>query len=120
MTEPQPAQRPRAERPKRPAALLFEPGTHVEEGGDRFFELESMDDPRQLLGRATELAEAFRAAAERATDFQAMAAAQLTDPRRFDCLSFAALAEQAGWTEDYAKRMAEYGEGLIKGGGATS
>jgi hypothetical protein len=120
MTEPQPAQRPRAERPKRPAALLFEPGTPVEQDGDRFFELESMDDPRKLLARATELAEAFRAAAERATDFQAMAAAQLTDPRRFDRLTFASLAEHAGWTEDYAKRMAEYGDGLIAGDGPTS
>jgi hypothetical protein len=119
MTEPQPAERPRAERPKRPAALLFEPGTHVEEDGDRFFELESMDDPRRLLKRATELAEAFRTAAERATDFQAMAAAQLTDPRRFDRLTFADLAEQAGWTEEYAKRMAEHGETLMKGGAAT-
>jgi hypothetical protein len=117
MTEPQPAQRPREERPKRPASLLFEPGAPVDEGGDRFFELESMENPEQLLARATELAVAFRAAAERATDFQAIAAAQLTDPRRFDRLTFAVLAEQAGWTEDYARRMVEYGEGLLKGGG---
>ncbi|WP_405581941.1 hypothetical protein [Streptomyces sp. NBC_01190] len=117
MTEPQPAQRPRAERPKRPAPLLFEPGAPLDEGGDRFFDLESMEDPRELLSRATELAVAFRTAAERATDFQAIAAAQLTDPRRFDRLTYAVLAEQAGWTEDYAKRMAEYGEGLLKGGG---
>jgi hypothetical protein len=123
MTEPQPAQRPREprasreERPKRPAPLLFEPGAPVDEGGDRFFDLESMDDPKQLLARATELAVAFRAAAERATDFQALAAAQLTDPRRFDRLTYAVLAEQAGWTEDYAKRMVEYGEGLLKGAG---
>jgi hypothetical protein len=72
-----------------------------------------------MLARATELATAFRAAADRATDFQAIAAAQLTDPRRFDRLTYAVLAERAGWTEDYAKRMAEYGEGLIAGGGVT-
>jgi hypothetical protein len=129
MSEPQPAPRPREprqpdetdesdasrdKRPKRPAPLLFEPGAPVDEGGDRFFDLESMDDPKQLLARATELAVAFRAAAERATDFQAIAAAQLTDPRRFDRLTYAVLAEQAGWTEDYAKRMVEYGEGLLK------
>ncbi|MYS24239.1 hypothetical protein GTW78_30075 [Streptomyces sp. SID4948] len=95
--------------------MLFEPGAPLDEGGDRFFDLESMEDPKELLRRATELAVAFRAAAERATDFQALAAAQLTDPRRFDRLTYAVLAEQAGWTEDYAKRMAEYGEGLLKG-----
>jgi hypothetical protein len=99
--------------------LRFEPGAIPEEGTDRFFELESMDDPRELLQRATELAVAFRAAADRATEFQAIAAAQLADPRRFDRLTFAALAEQAGWTEDYARKMAEFGERLIKGGGAT-
>jgi hypothetical protein len=87
--------------------------------GDRFFELESMDDPRQLLARATELEQAFRTAVDRASEFQAIAAAQLTDPRRFDRLTTADLAEQAGWTEDYAKKMAEYGQGLIADGGVT-
>lgn len=111
--------RPRQERPRRPAALLFEPGAPVANDSDRFFDLESMDDPRELLARATELALAFRAAAERATDFQAVAAAQLADPRRFDRLTHAALAERAGWTEDYAKRMVEYGEDLIQGGGVS-
>lgn len=105
--------------PRRPASLLFEPGAPNGAGADRFFDLESMDDPREMLVRATELAEAFRAAAERATEFQAIAAAQLADPRRFDRLTAAALAERAGWTEDYAKRMVEYGEGLIRGGGVT-
>jgi hypothetical protein len=119
MTQPPEGRRPGRERPKRPVPLLFEPGAAPEEGGDRFFDLESMDDPRQMLARATELAVAFRAAAERATDFQAIAAAQLADPRRFDRLTFAKLAEQAGWTEDYAKKMVEYGEGLIKSGGTT-
>jgi hypothetical protein len=109
----------RQERPRRPAALLFEPGAAWDVGGDRFFALESMDDPGELLVRATELADAFRAAADRATEFQAIAAAQLADPRRFDRLTAAALAERAGWTEDYARRMVEYGEGLIKDGGVT-
>lgn len=128
MSEPRPA-RPsretretsgsRADRPKRPAPLLFEPGAPDTAGGDRFFELESMDDPRQLLERATELEQAFRTAADRATEFQAIAAAQLTDPRRFDRLTDADLAEQAGWTEDYARKMAEYGQGLIADGGVT-
>ncbi|HEY5833284.1 hypothetical protein [Streptomyces sp.] len=123
MSEPQSAHHPREdrpERPRRPVPLLFEPGAPAEDDGrDRFFDLESMDDPRELLARATELALAFRAAAERATGFQAIAAAQLTDPRRFDRLTHAALAEQAGWTEDYARKMAEYGEDLIKDGGLT-
>jgi hypothetical protein len=128
MSEPQPA-RPsresrethgsRADRPKRPAPLLFEPGVPYDAGSDRFFELESMDDPRQLLARATELERAFRTAADRASEFQAIAAAQLTDPRRFDRITPADLAEQAGWTEDYARKMAEWGQGLIAGGGVT-
>jgi hypothetical protein len=125
MTEPQSAQSPQGSgpreatrRPRRPASLLFEPAATVEDE-EHFFDLESMDDPGQMLSRATELATAFRAAADRATDFQAIAAAQLADPRRFDRLTYAGLAEQAGWTEDYAKRMVEYGEGLIAGGGAT-
>lgn len=127
MSEPQPA-RPsgesrephgsRADRPKRPAPLLFEPSAPTDDN-DRFFELESMDDPQQLLARATELEQAFRTAADRAGEFQAIAAAQLTDPRRFDRLTAADLAEQAGWTEDYARKMAEYGQSLIAGGGVT-
>ncbi len=119
MSEPHSAPHPRGERPKRPVPLRFEPGMAVEADGDRFFDLESMDDPRRMLARATELALAFRAAADRATEFQAIAAAQLADPRRFDRLTFAKLAEQAGWTEDYAKKMVEYGESLIAGGGDT-
>jgi hypothetical protein len=43
----------------------------------------------------------------------------LADPRRFDRLTLPRLAERAGWTEDYARKMVEYGEGLIKGGGVT-
>ncbi|MBD0738150.1 hypothetical protein [Streptomyces sp. CBMA29] len=125
MTEPQSAQsaqgggsREAAPRPRRPASLSFEPAATVEDP-EHFFDLESMDDPGRMLARATELATAFRTAADRATDFQAIAAAQLTDPRRFDRLTYAVLAERAGWTEDYAKRMAEYGEGLIAGGAAS-
>ncbi|NJP41948.1 hypothetical protein [Actinacidiphila epipremni] len=109
----------RTERPRRPARLTFEPGDVVDSGGDRFFELESMEDPRELLARATELEHAFRTAAERAAEFQAVAAAQLTDARRFDRLSIADLAGRAGWSEDYAKKMAEWGRGLIAGGGVT-
>jgi hypothetical protein len=118
MSQPQPARRP-SDKPKRPVPLLFEPGAPVEEDGDRFFDLESMDDPRRMLARATELAVAFRAAADRATEFQAIAAAQLADPRRFDRLTYDKLAEQAGWTEDYARKMVEYGESLIDGGGVS-
>jgi hypothetical protein len=99
--------------------LLFEPGDPAEQDQNRFFDLESMDDPRELLARSTELALAFRAAADRATEFQAIAAAQLADPRRFDRLTYERLAEQAGWTEDYARKMVEYGETLINGGGVT-
>ncbi len=117
MTEP--AREREGARPKRPVPLRFEPGMESEQGKDRFFDLESMEDPRELLGRATELALAFRAAADRATEFQAIAAAQLADPRRFDRLSPAEIAEDAGWTEDYARRMVEYGEDLIKGGGVA-
>ena len=122
MSEPQPADRPHGEqppRPKRPAPLLFEPGAPSDGDRDRFFDLESMEDPLQLLDRSTELALAFRSAADRATAFQAVAAAQLADPRRFDRLSCGAIAERAGWTEDYAKKMVEYGQDLIRNGGVT-
>ncbi|MEZ0090239.1 hypothetical protein [Streptacidiphilus sp. EB129] len=95
----------------RPVPLRFEPGqTEPEE--EHFFDLESIDDPRELLNRSTELALAFRAASERATDFQALAAAQLADTRRFDSLSFEEIAARADWTPDYAAKMVEYGRGL--------
>ncbi|AVH58574.1 MULTISPECIES: hypothetical protein [Streptomyces] len=106
---------PRRNEPRlRPAPLLFEP---AEAAGDpeHFFGLESIDDPRALLDRATELTQAFRAAADRAVEFQAIAAAQLADPRRFDRLTPAAIADQAEWTEDYAKRMVEFGQDLLRG-----
>ncbi|MFF4348803.1 hypothetical protein [Streptomyces sp. NPDC001530] len=106
---------PRRNEPRlRPAPLLFEP---AEAAGDpeHFFDLESIDDPRALLDRATELTLAFRAAADRAVEFQAIAAAQLADPRRFDRLTPAAIAERAEWTEDYAKKMIEFGRDLLRG-----
>ncbi|MCQ9133588.1 MULTISPECIES: hypothetical protein [Streptomyces] len=106
---------PRRNEPRlRPAPLLFEP---AEATGDpeHFFDLESIDDPGALLARATELTLAFRAAADRAVEFQAMAAAQLADPRRFDRLTAADIAERAEWTEDYAKKMVEFGRDLLRG-----
>ncbi|MET9292908.1 hypothetical protein [Streptomyces sp. NPDC003077] len=120
MSEPRPApdQRGAGSAPRRlkPAPLLFEP---PEAGADRehFFDLESIDDPRELLSRSTELTLAFRTAADRATEFQAMAAAQLADPKRFDRLPLSAIAEQADWTEDYARKMVEFGRGLLRNGG---
>ncbi|MER5354865.1 hypothetical protein ABT093_31600 [Kitasatospora sp. NPDC002551] len=100
-------------RRQRPAQLLFEPQADEPEP-ERFFDLESIDDPAELLRRSTELALAFRAAAERATDFQAVAAAQLADPRRFDALSEAEIAGRADWTPDYAAKMIEYGRTLLR------
>ncbi|WP_330458016.1 hypothetical protein OIB37_14580 [Streptomyces sp. NBC_00820] len=109
---------PRRNEPRlRPASLVFEP---VEAAADpeHFFDLESIDDPRALLARATELAQAFSAAADRAMEFQAVAAAQLADPRRFDRLTPADIAERAEWTEDYAKKMVEFGRDLLRGADA--
>ncbi|MFJ8044819.1 hypothetical protein ACIRBX_30380 [Kitasatospora sp. NPDC096147] len=97
----------------RPAQLLFEPQADEPEP-ERFFDLDSIDDPAELLRRSTELTLAFRAAAERAADFQAIAAAQLADTRRFDALSPAAIAERADWTPDYADKMVEYGRSLLR------
>ncbi|MEJ8644184.1 hypothetical protein WKI68_28410 [Streptomyces sp. MS1.HAVA.3] len=111
MAEPE-----RTERRLRPAPLLFEPSEAVADP-EHFFDLESIEDPRELLARATELTLAFRAAQDRAVEFQALAAAQLADPRRFDRLSTAAIAEQAEWTEDYAVKMIEFGETLQRGAG---
>jgi hypothetical protein len=111
MAEPTPRQsQPRL----RPAPLIFEPAAAAGDP-EHFFDLESIEDPRLLLSRATELTQAFRAAADRAVEFQAMAAAQLADPRRFDRLTPADIAERAEWTEDYAKRMVEFGRDLMRG-----
>ncbi|MGC4999272.1 MULTISPECIES: hypothetical protein [unclassified Streptomyces] len=106
---------PRRNEPRlRPAPLLFEPAEAAADP-EHFFDLESIDDPRALLTRATELTQAFRAAADRAMEFQAVAAAQLADPRRFDRLTAADIAERAEWTEDYAKKMVEFGRDLMRG-----
>lgn len=111
MAEPE-----RTERRLRPAPLLFEPSEAATDP-EHFFDLESIEDPRELLARATELTLAFRAAQDRAVEFQALAAAQLADPRRFDRLSTRAIAEAAEWTEDYALKMIEFGEDLQRGAG---
>ncbi|MEU0277983.1 hypothetical protein ACIOGX_06250 [Streptomyces sp. NPDC088147] len=109
----------RSERRLRPAPLLFEPSEAVADP-EHFFDLESIDDPADLLARATELTLAFRAATDRAVEFQAIAAAQLADPRRFDRLTTADIALRAQWTEDYAKKMVEFGRDLLRGEGLAS
>ncbi|MEU2061766.1 hypothetical protein [Streptomyces sp. NPDC013455] len=106
---------PRRHEPRlRPAPLIFEPADAAADP-EHFFDLESIEDPRALLTRATELTQAFRAAADRAMEYQAMAAAQLADPRRFDRLTPADIAERAEWTEDYARKMVEFGRDLLRG-----
>lgn len=117
MPEPSPAPDPRGTpRFRRPAPLLFEPADAPADE-EHFFDLESIADPRELLGRSTELALAFRAAADRAVEFQAMAAAQLADPKRFDRLTDEAIADRGGWTEAYARKMIEFGRTLLAGRG---
>lgn len=115
MPEPQPASDPQSGRPRfrRPAPLIFEPREATTDS-EHFFDLESIEDPRELLARATELALAFRVAADRAVEFQAVAAAQLADPRRFDRLPDSAIAERADWSEDYARKMVEFGRSLLR------
>ncbi|MEU1461131.1 hypothetical protein ABZ467_10680 [Streptomyces sp. NPDC005727] len=109
---------PRRNEPRlRPAPLLFEPAEAATDP-EHFFDLESIEDPQELLARATELTQAFRAAADRAVEFQAVAAAQLADPRRFDRLTPADIAGRAEWTEDYAKKMVEFGRDLMRGADA--
>ena len=105
----------RTERRLRPAPLLFEPSEAAADP-EHFFDLESMDSPGELLARATELTLAFRAAADRALEYQAIAAAQLADPRHFDRLTPGDIAERAEWTEDYARKMIEFGRDLLRGG----
>jgi hypothetical protein len=107
----------RQPRKPRPAPLLFEPAEAAADP-EHFFELDTIDDPRELLGRATELTLAFRAATDRAVEYQALAAAQLADPRRFDRLSPGDIAARAGWTEDYTVKMIEFGQGLLRDGTA--
>ncbi|MHC5258550.1 hypothetical protein ACYSUO_11740 [Streptomyces sp. UC4497] len=110
MAEPDRTHQPRL----RPAPLIFEPA-EASADPEHFFDLESIEDPRDLLTRATELTHAFRSAADRSMEFQAVAAAQLADPRRFDRLTTADIAERADWTEDYAKKMVEFGRDLLRG-----
>lgn len=114
---PRPGQTPDphggAPRYRRPAALFFEPAVE-HSGEEHFFGLESLADPGELLGRATELAHAFQAATDRAVEFQAVAAARLADPTHFDRLTPATIAERAGWTEDYATKMIEFGRELLR------
>ncbi|WP_416974965.1 hypothetical protein [Streptomyces sp. 4F14] len=116
MAEPTPR---RNEPRRRPAPLLFEPAAAAGDP-EHFFDLESIDDPAALFARASELAQAFRAAADRASEFQAMAAAQLADPRRFDRLTPADIAERAEWTEDYARKVVEFGRDLLRGEGESA
>ncbi|MGP4114512.1 hypothetical protein ACTWP5_26835 [Streptomyces sp. 4N509B] len=108
--------RPRADSPRfrRPAPLFFDPADRRDEEPEHFFDLEKLTDPAELLGRATELAVAFQAAADRAVEYQAVAAAQLADPGRFDRLPPAAIADRAGWTEDYATKMIDYGRDVLR------
>lgn len=115
MPEPHSAPDPRGGVPrfKRPVPLTFEP-TDAAVDQERFFDLESINDPRELLARSTDLALAFQAAADRAVEFQAMAAAQLADPQRFDRLPEAAIAERAEWSEDYTRKMVEFGRELLR------
>ncbi|WP_228455028.1 hypothetical protein [Streptomyces alkaliphilus] len=106
--------RPTRPRFRKPASLTFEPPMAAVDA-EHFFGLESVTDPGELLERSTDLAVAFRDAAERAVEYQAVAAARLTDPRRFDRLTETQLAERAGWGEDYARRMVEFGRRLERG-----
>lgn len=94
-----------------PVPLSFEPEVPEPEQA-RFFGLDEITDPDELLRRATDLTDAFRAAAERAAAYQALAAAELTDPRRFDRLTFAELAERLGLSPADAQTLAERGRRL--------
>jgi hypothetical protein len=95
--------------------LLYEPAAE-EPQDNRFFGLDEITDAAELLERATDLHAAFRAAADRAGAYQAIAAAELTDPRRFDRLSYPELAERIGVTPAVAETLAERGRQIIKGG----
>lgn len=100
----------------RPLQLRSEPPMALPVDTESFFGLADIEDPLHLLSRATDLAEAFQASARRAGDFQAVAAAQLTDPRRFDRMPIEDLALITGWTNEYAAKMAEYGRTLVDRG----
>ncbi|MGH3417453.1 MAG: hypothetical protein ACRDVE_15000 [Actinocrinis sp.] len=98
----------------RPVPLSFEPAADEPETA-RFFGLDEITDAAELLERATGLHSAFRAAADRAGAYQAIAAAELTDPRRFDRLTYGELADRIGVTEAVAETMAERGRQILKG-----
>ncbi|HEU5353341.1 MAG TPA: hypothetical protein VFU65_02730 [Actinocrinis sp.] len=98
----------------RPVPLLYEPAAE-EPQDNRFFGLDDITDAAELLERATDLHTAFRAAADRAGAYQAIAAAELTDPRRFDRITYPELAERIGVTEAVAETMAERGRQILKG-----
>ena len=101
---------------KRPLHLIGELPAALPAADESFFGLESIEDPLQLLSRSSELADAFGSSARRAENYQAVAAARLTDPRRFDRIPVADLALLTGWTEEYANKMAEYGRTLLDKG----
>ncbi|NGO71109.1 hypothetical protein [Streptomyces boncukensis] len=113
MSEPHSAPEGGTPHHRRPAPLLFEP-SEAQPDDEHFFGLESLADPAELLERSTELVLAFRAAADRAMEYQAVAAAQLADTRRFDRLTAEAIAGRARWTEDYARKMIEFGQDLLR------
>ncbi len=96
---------------RRPAPLLFD-HAQPEPTPEHFFGLDAITDPGELLDRAAELAAAFRTAAERADAYAALATAELNDPRRFDRMTEAEIAERTGWSQDRVRRMAEYGHAL--------
>jgi hypothetical protein len=100
----------------RPLQLRGEPPLPLPAETESFFGLDAIDDPLHLLSRSTDLAEAFGASARRAGDYQAVAAARLTDPRKFDRMPIEDLALLTGWSEEYAARIAEYGRTLIEKG----
>lgn len=97
----------------RPVPLMFDPAL-PDRGSARFFGLEEITDPAELLDRAGDLAGAFRAAADRASAYLAMAAAELTDPRRFDRITYPELADRIGSTAMAAQTLAERGRQLLK------
>ena len=99
----------------RPVPLLYEPAAD-EPDANRFFGLDEITDAAELLERATDLHAAFRAAADRAGAYQAIAAAELTDPRRFDRITYPELAERLGCTPAMAETVAERGRQLLKNG----
>lgn len=98
----------------RPVPLTYDP-VIPEPESPRFFGLDEIADPAELLERATALADAFRAAADRAGAYQAIAAAELTDPRRFDRLTYPELADRIGCTPAVAETLAGRGRQILAG-----